>query len=71
MTTDRIFDRRRASVVQERAPGTTVRVHAFRRDELLELDVKLHAPPDDTAYLSIIPSAPADAVDRRKAWLGA
>jgi predicted metalloprotease with PDZ domain len=60
-----------ARMIAERAPGTTVRIHAFRRDELLELDVKLKAPADDTAWIEVIASAPAAAVELRKKWLGA
>jgi len=35
-----------------RSAGETVTLHAFRRDELLEFDVRLGAAPADTCVLS-------------------
>ncbi|HEY4221249.1 MAG TPA: PDZ domain-containing protein [Myxococcota bacterium] len=54
-------------LVGERAPGAKMRLHAFRRDELLEIDVVLKAPELDTAWLTIGKSD--DATARRNAWL--
>ena len=34
------------------APGTTVTVHAFRRDELMVFDVTLSSPPKTVAYFT-------------------
>jgi predicted metalloprotease with PDZ domain len=57
-----------AKLAGARQPGTKVRVHAFRRDELLELDVVLTAPALDAAYFSLRAD---DACDKRRtAWLG-
>lgn len=56
-------------LVAERAPGTRLRLHAFRRDELHEIDVVLKAPELDTAWFSVRADPEAEA--RRKAWLGA
>ncbi len=58
-----------AATLARYAPGETVEVHAFRRDELLSFEVTLDAAPDDTCYLTLdsAPSPPADA--RRSAWL--
>jgi predicted metalloprotease with PDZ domain len=49
-------------------PGETVSLHAFRRDELLELKIEMRARPIDTCALTIIAADRARA-NRRKAWL--
>jgi len=49
-------------------PGGIARVHAFRRDELLEVEVELRASPIDTCTLETIASE-RSAVNRRRAWL--
>jgi len=36
-----------------RTPGATVKVHAFRRDELMTFDMKLAAAPADTCALAV------------------
>jgi predicted metalloprotease with PDZ domain len=51
-------------------PGERVRVHAFRRDELMEFAVKL--ADDDAPKLELKPQAkPAAAARMRSEWLGA
>jgi predicted metalloprotease with PDZ domain len=50
-------------------PGARVRVHAFRRDELIETDVVLKGRPHDTCYLSVTGNDAA-ARRRRQSWLG-
>jgi len=35
------------------SPGDTIKVHAFRRDELMEFTLRLDPTPSDTARLSI------------------
>jgi predicted metalloprotease with PDZ domain len=57
-------------LIAERPPGTKLHVHAFRRDELLELEVVLKAPEADTAYFALKSDAPPDVVARRERWLG-
>jgi len=62
-----------ATVIRDlkvRAPGDVVRVHAFRRDELIEADVTLQAPDPDTAYLELVEEPTAGAAALRLAWLG-
>ncbi len=49
-------------------PGETVQLHAFRRDELLVLNVMLAAPPADTCAL-VVNDERASATRRRR-WLG-
>jgi predicted metalloprotease with PDZ domain len=50
-------------------PGTTVRLHVFRRDELRVFDAVLQLPPATTAWIDEDPAADADAVARRRRWL--
>jgi predicted metalloprotease with PDZ domain len=50
-----------------RQAGDTIKVHAFRRDELMEFDVRLDPPPADTAKLT---PAAGRANPLRLAWLG-
>ena len=57
-----------ARLCGERAPGACVHVHAFRRDELLELDVVLKAPELDVAYFTLR-AGDAAADQKRAAWL--
>ncbi len=49
------------------APGDMLRIHAFRRDELMEFSLRLDPPPADTAKLSL--GEKKDS--QRRAWLGA
>ncbi|MBL8414749.1 MAG: M61 family metallopeptidase [Propionivibrio sp.] len=48
-------------------PGDSIKVHAFRRDELMEFKVHLDPPPAETAKLA--PSGKSDRL--RREWLGA
>ena len=57
-----------AKLVDERAPGERLHVHAFRRDELFETDVVLLPPELQAAYFAIDDSDAAAAA-RRRAWL--
>ncbi len=50
-------------------PGERVRVHAFRRDELMEFDVALQVPPADTCVLLLDDTADVNQQARRAAWL--
>lgn len=54
--------------IGRRQPGTTVRIHAFRRDELMSFEVVLQSPPADTCYLTLRPDA--EHRSARAAWLG-
>jgi predicted metalloprotease with PDZ domain len=49
--------------------GSTVRIHAFRRDELMEFEVTLKAAPQDTCVLSIDQTANSATVAARRSWL--
>jgi predicted metalloprotease with PDZ domain len=56
------------TLLSRRRPGEQVRVHAFRRDELLLFDVRLQAPPRDTCYLTVSEN---NAFEKsRRNWLG-
>jgi predicted metalloprotease with PDZ domain len=49
-------------------PGDVATLHAFRRDELLEVEVELRASPLDTCALAVV-AADRTAANRRRAWL--
>ena len=50
--------------------GTTISVHAFRRDELIETTLIVGEPVADTVYFELVEDASDDVVARRNAWLG-
>ncbi len=51
------------------APGDTLSLHAFRRDELMEFELTLQPPPSDTCYLTLAEIADAKTQKMRSAWL--
>jgi len=51
------------------APGRRISVHAFRRDELITVELELAEPPLDTCWLSLRDDAGTEAIARRAAWL--
>jgi predicted metalloprotease with PDZ domain len=57
-------------LLARRQPGERARVHAFRRDELIERSVRLLAAPADTYTLSIDERASSPRKRLREAWLG-
>jgi predicted metalloprotease with PDZ domain len=58
------------SLIGAYAPGATVRIHAFRRDELMLFDVMLRAAPLDTCFLTVREDIDEPTRVRRAAWLG-
>lgn len=50
-------------------PCTLVKVHAFRRDELMQFDLTPTEPPLDTCYLSLNTEAAPEQQQRRQRWL--
>lgn len=56
------------TLLQYRA-GQTLRVHAFRRDELIETELLLQEAPLDTCYLLFDTDASPAALQRRAEWL--
>ena len=58
-----------ATMLSRCAPGETIEIHAFRRDELMPFKVTLAAAPSDTCYLTLDSAPPADVEARRNAWL--
>lgn len=52
-----------------RRPGERVKLHAFRRDELMCFEVELAGAPLDTARLTLLDGADAQGLALRKAWL--
>jgi predicted metalloprotease with PDZ domain len=57
--------------LRERGPGGAVRLTVFRRDELVEVEVPLAAPPEDTVWLEPVPSPTAAQRAAFEAWCGA
>jgi predicted metalloprotease with PDZ domain len=49
--------------------GSEVKIHAFRRDELIDFTVQLTKAPHDTCYLEINESASAEQKSNRQHWL--
>ena len=49
-------------------PGDRIPLHAFRRDELLQVQIELRASPLDTCTL-VVSGADRAAANRRRAWL--
>jgi predicted metalloprotease with PDZ domain len=58
-------------LLERRSPGEVVRVHAFRRDELMEFELTLDAPPKTRISLKPAARPAAAALQLRKGWLGA
>ncbi|MBI3185902.1 MAG: M61 family metallopeptidase [Myxococcales bacterium] len=56
---------------EERKPGETVRVTAFRRDRLIELPVCLGQKPADAVYLARVERPTDEQKAAYQAWLGA
>jgi predicted metalloprotease with PDZ domain len=56
--------------VNLRKPGSTLEVHVFRRDELMQFRVKPQVPPRDTCVLTLKQNPGARALAWRNAWLG-
>jgi predicted metalloprotease with PDZ domain len=59
------------ATLERRAPGDLLKVHAFRRDELLECTVALAAPALDTCMLALRDDADARALELRRQWWSA
>ena len=57
--------------VARRKPGERIVLHAFRRDELMTFEVTLDSAPADTCWLTLDEKAAAEAIERRRGWLGA
>jgi predicted metalloprotease with PDZ domain len=68
----RLADRKALGArLRERGPAGALRLHVFRRDELLEVEVPLGIPPADTVWLEPV-GAPGEAECAAfQAWCGA
>jgi predicted metalloprotease with PDZ domain len=60
---------RLANLLTQGAPGNSVTIHAFRRDELLKVAATLVAAPPDTCYFTLDPASAPEVQARRDAWL--
>jgi predicted metalloprotease with PDZ domain len=67
----RVDERSLKALLARLQPGRRVRVHAFRRDELIERELTLAPPPATEATLRADPKAGATAARLRAGWLGA
>ena len=67
----RVDERAVKALLARRRPGERLRVHAFRRDELLECELVLDAPPSLEASLTLAPRPGARATRLLAQWLGA
>lgn len=56
-------------MVNSRKPGTSVEVHAFRRDELTQFQLKPQTPPRDTCALALAEKSSVRAKAMRSDWL--
>ncbi len=52
------------------SPGQTIHLHLFRRDELMEVDLVLAAPPEDRVVLTTAPEIDPTTLSLRQQWLG-
>jgi len=59
-----------ADRLRERGPGGRLRLHLFRRDELVEVEVPLAAPPEDTLWLEAVESPSEAQRAAFRAWCG-
>jgi predicted metalloprotease with PDZ domain len=59
-----------AALLAHGTVGSPVRIHAFRRDELIDVVATLEAAPLDTCMLALAAAPSSAALARRKAWLG-
>jgi predicted metalloprotease with PDZ domain len=58
-------------VIGDHAPGDRVKIHAFRRDELFDVDVTIGAPDMRAAWFTLDDKATPAQLANRAAWLGA
>jgi predicted metalloprotease with PDZ domain len=65
------IEQRQLKRVPRFAAGDRVRVHAFRRDELIVADVTLAEAARDACYLVLQQETSPQTRARRDAWLGA
>ena len=56
-------------ILSRRGAGERIAVHAFRRDELIAVDLTLAAAPLDTCYLALRDGVSGEALALRDGWL--
>ncbi|MBU0772850.1 MAG: PDZ domain-containing protein, partial [Gammaproteobacteria bacterium] len=57
-------------LLKRRLAGDEVKIHAFRRDELMKFRVRLDAAPVDQARIALATRAGAPARELLEQWLG-
>src|SRR5262249_20935407 len=55
---------------EERRPGEMVRITVFRREQLVDVPVKLGTRPADAVYLARVDDATPEQKNAYRAWLG-
>ena len=58
------------NALYRREPGDEMAIHLFRRDELMELNIILAAPPEDTVVLGVAAEMSPAQEQAQLAWLG-
>ena len=56
-------------VIESYPVGEVLKIHAFRRDELMEFNVTLQQAESTTCYLEIDDKAEDSVIKRRDKWL--
>ena len=56
--------------IQSNFVGDVIKLHVFRRDELLTFDVTLSSAPCDTCYLIEVDNCSEEIIRNRESWLG-
>jgi predicted metalloprotease with PDZ domain len=65
----RVDDKGLKALLARRRVGEKLRLHVYRRDELLEFEATLERAPETEAALSLVDRAPASAKRLGKNWL--
>ena len=65
----RVDERNLKVLLARRRPGQQLRIHAFRRDELIERTITLSAPPATEARVAVDAKAAAPARQLAEGWL--
>ncbi len=64
----RVNEKNFETLLARRKVSQQLRLHVFRRDELMTFDCELGAPPRDTCFLEVAPEKSFEKA--RRAWLG-
>jgi predicted metalloprotease with PDZ domain len=65
----RVTEKSLKTLLERRPPGSRIRIHAFRRDELIEREITLSSPPETEAGLTMMMRPSPAAARIAKGWL--